>query len=139
MDVTHEVVTKDGYVDVIDSDTREIVAHKVRFRANKTCTLCGGKFTKGELIEASFPVSIDMEQCLRQRGPWMMEAFQADGSGGSSSMWLRNNAIKITECATGTNLYDAPYSRTFIVNARKEARARVMKSIIQGFLSNRSY
>lgn len=137
--MTHEVVTQEGYVDVIDSDTSEIVAHKARFRARKPCTLCGGKFSTGEVIEASFPVSVDMEMCRGNRGPWVIESSHAAWSGGCTSLWLRNNAINIRECAAGTNLYDAPYSKTFIVKARREERAHVMKSIIQGFLSNRSY
>jgi len=136
--LTNEVITKDGYKDVIDVDTCEVMARKIRFRANKSCTLCGGKFSIGDVIEASFPASVDINQFGEHSGPWEFEHSLVSESGGCSSIWIRNNATEIIDSA-GANIYNAPYSKTFLVNVKKETRTHLMKSIIRGFLSNRSY
>jgi len=137
--LTNEVVSKDGFIDVIDIETCEVMAHKVKFRTNKNCTLCGGKFSPGDVIEASFPASVDMDQCGKHIGPWEFLNTNASRSEGCRSSWIRKNAIEIVECSTGTNIYYAPYSKTFLVKEKKETRTHLMKSIIRGFLSNRSY
>ncbi|GEM_PF-1149120 len=137
--LTYEVVAKDGYMDVIDKDTFEVMAHKVRFRASKGCTLCGGRFYPGDTIEVSFPVSVDINQGDVRGGPWEFESFQARESGGCTSNWIRNNAIDIVDCAAGTSIYRAPYTKTFLVKAKRETRAQLMKSIIRSFLDIKSY
>ncbi|MHC9538503.1 MAG: hypothetical protein AB9903_03205 [Vulcanimicrobiota bacterium] len=136
--MTNEVITKDGYKDVIDVDTCEVMARKIRFKAHKSCTLCGGKFSAGDVIEASFPASVDINEFGEHSGPWEFEHSLVSESGGCSSIWIRNNATEIID-STGANIYNAPYSKTFLVSVKSETRTHLMKSIIRGFLTNRSY
>jgi hypothetical protein len=122
----HEKNIENGRVSVIDDRTKEVIAVKITFEASKICTLCGAKYVTGDRIGAMFPVSVDFDDSVEHGGPWE--------PGGYTSHWLRNNAIDIMEIDSGSTVYRAPYTKTFLGKAGRAARDHAMRSVFRRFM-----
>ncbi|MDQ7822190.1 MAG: hypothetical protein RDV48_05285 [Candidatus Eremiobacteraeota bacterium] len=125
----HEEKNPEGYIDLIDSTSQEVVGRKYRLTASKTSVLCNERFAAGEMVEVLFPSSIDMQEAKEEGGPW--EGF--------SSKWLKNNALEIRELHTGVVIHRAPYSRRFLGKANSAARCHALKSILRRFMEGGAY
>lgn len=129
--MTYERQTDKGYTEVMDVNTHEVVAKKIRLTAQKKCTLCNEKFAEGAKIEVLFPSSINFEEIPEEDGPWI--------PGNYTSKWLRNNAISIVELTKGITIHRAPYTKRFLGQANRAARTHALKSILRRFMGRTLY
>jgi hypothetical protein len=92
--VIYEQLTITGEREIIDPYTCQVTAIKCIFTTSRGCSLCGERFAAGDQVEATFPVTIDMEAGQVKGGPW--EGF--------TSRWLRDHAMHIREMSRGKSL-----------------------------------